>query len=94
MSALAFCLAATLTAGTVWAQTSPPPAGGPYILNKQAIAGGAGRATGGPYVLTGTVAQPAVDPLPATGGPYQLSGGFHTPLVPRSGDVFADGFEG
>lgn len=90
--------AALLTASTVLAQSSPRPAGGPYVLAKQAIAGGAGQASGGPYVLTGTVAQAAVDPLPAIGGAYQLgayqlSGGFHTEAIPRSDDLFADGFE-
>ena len=85
--------AIALSGGVAWAQGSPPPAGGPYVLAKQAIAGGAGLATGGSYALTGTVAQPAVDPLAATGGAYQLSGGFHGPSVPRGEDLFANGFE-
>ena len=77
------------------AQSVPPPAGGPYVMAKDAIAAGGQRAIGGSYVLTGTVAQAAPGPLPAAaaGGTYHLAGGFHIALAPPAGDIFHDGFE-
>jgi hypothetical protein len=93
LAVLALTLAALLGCATLYAQTVTPPTGGPYVLRKQAIANGGERATGGPYVLTGTVAQALVDPNSANGSGYRLSGGFHTNSIPRTDAVFADGFE-
>lgn len=87
-------LAATVVTGAL-AQTVPPPTGGTYIIQKQAIAAGGARATGGSYVLTGTVAQAAAGPVPteATGGSYRLAGGFHTTAAPQPDALFKHGFE-
>jgi hypothetical protein len=93
LAVLTVALAALLGCATLYAQTVTPPAGGPYVLRKQAIANGGERATGGPYVLTGTVAQALVDPSSANGSSYRLSGGFHTPSIPRTDALFANGFE-
>lgn len=92
---LLLCVAATLASATLLAQSLTPPAGGSYVMPKQAIAGGGQRATGGSYVLTGTVGQALSDPAPATGGSYTLRGGFHTPSTssPQEENIFADGFE-
>lgn len=91
-SPLLVAVAASSLAG---AQSVPPPAGGPYVMAKDAIAAGGQRAIGGSYVLTGTVAQAAPGPLPAAaaGGTYHLAGGFHIALAPPAGDIFHDGFE-
>ncbi len=64
-------------------------------MQKHAIAGGGQRASGGSYVLTGTVAQATAGPIPAeaAGGTYRLAGGFHAASTPRAGDIFRNGFE-
>ena len=86
---------ATTVALSALAQSVPPPAGGTYVLRKYAIATGGARATGGTYVLTGTVAQAAAGPVPtdATGGSYRLAGGFHTTSAPQPDALFTNGFE-
>jgi hypothetical protein len=91
----ASALLAALACTSVLAQALTPPAGGSYAMRKQAIAGGGGRATGGTYVLTGTVGQALTDPAPAAGGSYTLRGGFHTPSTssPQPEITFEDGFE-
>jgi len=85
------------TASTLaWAQSVTPPTGGTYVIQKHAIASGGQVASGGTYVLVGTVAQATAGPLPAeaTGGTYRLAGGFHTAAaVPRADEVFRNGFE-
>jgi hypothetical protein len=85
-----------LAAAGALAQSVPQPAGGSYVIQKQAIAGGGQRASGGTYVLVGTVAQATAGPLPAeaTGGSYRLAGGFHTAAgLPRGNEIFRNGFE-
>jgi hypothetical protein len=47
---------------------------GDYELSWYTIDGGAGRSSGGPYVLTGTIGQP--DAAYSSGGNYELLGGF------------------
>jgi len=83
------------SSAAVLAQSVPPPAGGTYVMQKHAIAGGGQRASGGSYVLTGTVAQATAGPIPAeaAGGTYRLAGGFHAASTPRAGDIFRNGFE-
>lgn len=78
---------------SAFAQALPPPTGGSYVMRKQAIAGGGVRASGGSYVLTGTLGQALVDPIPATATNYRLAGGFHTPAISLGDDLFANGFE-
>ena len=77
------------------AQSVPPPSGGTFVIQKQAIAAGGARAAGGSYVLTGTVAQAAAGPVTteATGGSYRLAGGFHTTSAPLPDALFKNGFE-
>jgi len=91
--ALAFGLVGTLASAVALAQALPPPTGGPYALTRQVIAAGGARASGGAYVLTGTLAQPTVDPIAATGAVYRLSGGFHGALPSRPDALFANGFD-
>lgn len=45
-----------------------------YAIEWHTIDGGGGRSAGGPYVLTGTIAQPDADW--AEGGGYEVLGGF------------------
>jgi hypothetical protein len=75
------------------AQALTPPSGGSYVVRKQAIAGGGVRASGGSYVLTGTLGQALVDPTAATAASYRLTGGFHSPAISLGDDLFANGFE-
>ena len=77
------------------AQSVSPPTGGSYAIPKHAIAAGGQSASGGTYVLIGTVAQAAAGPLPAeaSGGSYRLAAGFHAATAPRAGDIFRNGFE-
>ena len=48
--------------------------GGDYELSWGTIDGGGGQASGGPYILTGTIGQP--DAGWSAGGQYELLGGF------------------
>lgn len=66
--------------------------GGPYVVRKQVIAGGAVVAAGS-YRVVGTTAQPAASVSSA--GNYRLTSGFHGPAVtaPVTNAVFANGFE-
>jgi hypothetical protein len=93
LSTLAFALLGMAASTAALAQALTPPAGGPYVLRKQIIATGGERASGGPYVLTGTLGQVATDPNPASGAGYRLAGGFHSASLPLTDALFADGFE-
>ena len=94
---LIFIATLALSVGALaYAQSVPPPAGGSYLIAKHAIAGGGQLASGGIYVLTGTVAQSTAGPLPieASGGSYRLAGGFHTAAAtPSPAEIFRNGFE-
>lgn len=92
-AALAFGLIGALACVAAVAQALPPPSGGPYVMRKQVIAGGGQHASGGSYVMTGTLGQVAIDPNPAAGAAYRLAGGFHNALSPRTDSMFVDGFE-
>jgi hypothetical protein len=92
LTLLAGLLGATVGTAAI-AQALTPPAGGPYVMRKQAIASGGERASGGAYVLTGTLGQVAIDPNPATGAAYLLAGGFHGATLPLTDELFANGFE-
>ncbi len=50
------------------------PAFGDYEITWSTIDGGGGTSTGGPYTLTGTIAQPDAGEM--AGGDYELAGGF------------------
>jgi len=80
-----------LLPAVAFAQTAP--SGGPYVMNKQAIAGGGAAASAAGLTLVGTVGQAATQV--AAGGTYVLSGGFHGPAPAGSplDPVFRDGFE-
>jgi hypothetical protein len=70
--------------------TANAQSGGDYVITKGAIAGGGGTATGGDYVMSGTIGQHDADE-PLAGGDYELSGGFWagvdpTVLPPEIGD--------
>lgn len=90
MAALGFVLLGSAICGSVVAQALTPPTGGPYVLRKQAIAGGGQRAVEGPYALTGTLGQAPVDPTAATAENYRLVGGFLTPELQLSGSSGLD----
>lgn len=83
-------VAVLLLASSLVAQV---PSGGPYSLPKQVIAGGGASASGGSYVLTGTVGQSATGP--ASAGNYALQQGFHTATSsgPLPDPLFHNGFE-
>jgi hypothetical protein len=52
-----------------------PLGGGSFDLAWHTIDGGGGTSTGGPFELTGTIAQPDAGPA-LTGGAFELAGGF------------------
>ena len=91
--AIAIALLGSLVCTSALAQALTPPAGGAFVLRKQAIASGGQRVQGGAFVLTGTVGQALVDPTPATATTYRLTGGFHSPAIALGDDLFANGFE-
>lgn len=69
------------------------PAGGSYVLRKQAIGAG-GESSAGPYRLTGTVAE--VGAAVSAGPRFRLVGGFHGPRGPSgpvADSIFCDGFD-
>lgn len=63
-------------------------------VSRHVIAGG-GRASGGPFVVDGSIGQADAEPLhPATGGAFSLVSGFWAgPRSPRLPTLFRDGFE-
>ncbi len=64
-----------------------------YQLTRQSIDGGAGRAIGATYTVTGSVGQHDAG-APATSASFAIRGGFHRAAVAERQDrVFADGFE-
>lgn len=73
---------------TVTAQSA---SGGSYLMQRQVIAGGGVRASGGEFVLTGTVAQSAVGASAA--GTFWLSSGFYGPNAGASDLIFHNGFD-
>jgi hypothetical protein len=89
-----FALIAGAISTLAFAQSVTPPAGGTYVIEKHAIAAGGQLASGGSYVLAGTLAQAtAGPPAEATGGSYRLAGGFHAAATPRADPIFRNGFE-
>jgi hypothetical protein len=65
-----------------------------HEIPRQSIDGGAGRASGGGYILHGTIGQPDAGPTMSSAS-YTLRGGFHraAPGAPLPDPLFADGFE-
>lgn len=51
------------------------------------VDGGGGNATGGPYTLSGTIAQPDAGPLLAGGG-FEISGGYWGTAAPATRKIF------
>ncbi len=87
------CLALSAAAQSlVFAQSS----GGDFAIARQTIDNGGGRATGGDFSLTGTIAQPDATTPTARGGNFQLTGGFWAKGTAVSAGelLFSDGFEG
>lgn len=87
--ALAVIILVSLAAPTL----ADPPAStgsGSFSIARQSIDGGAQRASGGEFTLTGVVGQ--TDPGVATGGQFNLRGGFHRATGSLDG-IFSDGFE-
>jgi hypothetical protein len=63
-----------------------------YSLGRYTIDGGGGDASGGGFVIRGSVGQPDVNAFgPATGGNYEISGGFWGADV--NDRIFAHAFE-
>lgn len=74
----------------------PVVAGGSYGITRSTIDSGGGIASGGAYVVSGSIAQADADPLqPSSGGSYEITGGFWPglPPAPKSDVLFQDGFE-
>ena len=90
-------LTAVLVAAFAPAQATPPtyapPSGGTYVLNKQVIAAGGNRSSGGSYQLVGTLGQNAAGR--ANAGGYQLQIGFHGAAsnAPLHDSIFRNSFE-
>lgn len=90
-------LTPVLVAAFALAQAAPPtqapPSGGSYVLNKQVIAAGGNRSTGGGYQLVGTLGQNAAGR--ANAGGYQLQIGFHGAAsnAPLPDSIFRNSFE-
>lgn len=86
-------VALLLLAAAVAPIATTAQSGGTYTMRKSVIAGGE-RASGGTFVLVGTVAQSAAGVSAADA--YILQSGFHAaadPVVPPSEAVFCHGFE-
>lgn len=74
------------------AQTRAQSSGGPYDIQRVAIAGGGSPIAGGSYQITSTLGQPATTQL--AGASYVIVDGFWSPVGGVSSDViFANGFE-
>ena len=83
-----FGLALLLVATSLAAQS-----GGDFEIVRSTLDGGGGSSTGGPYELTGTIAQPEADPNVASGGNFSLRGGFYLDGLVDEVLIFKDGFE-
>lgn len=71
-----------------------PIAGGDFVLVKSTVDGGGGSATGGDFVLTGTVGQPDAGTQTAFGNEFALAGGFWAQIgILVIEQIFKDGFE-
>lgn len=69
------------------------PTGGAYSLPRQVTGAGGERASGGSYVLVGTIGQAATGP--ASGSGYAIQQGFHAAAAagPLPDQMFRNGFE-
>jgi len=86
--------ALVLGCALLWAAVAfSAPAGGDYVITRSTIDGGGGRATGGDFVLTGTIGQPDAQPGGAHGSGYSLAGGFWAQATEILELIFKDGFE-
>lgn len=65
------------------------PSGGSYVMRKQVIAAGGTTASGGSYVLAGTVGQNVVG---VVGASTAIEQGFHT-RASQPDELFQNGFE-
>ena len=79
--------------GAAPAMAPAQSAGGPYTIAPVAIAGGGGTLSGGSFVLSGTLGQPATTQLAA--GAYRLYDGFWAPVPASQQDdtIFINGFD-
>lgn len=98
--ALATLLAASVlalgTMGPGCGHAAAAPAGEAYAVTRWTLDSGGGTASGGTFVIEGTIGQPDADPLqPSSGGSYGVTGGYWPGLQPGAtpDDVFDDGFE-
>ena len=80
----AFAIAA---AAVAIAQSS----GGPYTIDKAAIASGGATLTGATFQLSGTIGQPETTRLSAAA--FSLNDGFSAPAGPASDSIFSNGFD-
>lgn len=73
--------------------TDAPPSGGTYVLNKQVIASGGNRSSGGSFSMVGTLGQNTAGR--ANAGGYQLQTGFHADAssTPLPDSIFRNSFE-
>lgn len=71
-----------------------PLQGGDYRVYPDTLDGGGGRATGGDFVVTGSIGQPEAGPS-ASGDAFLLRGGFWRGELepPPNGLILIDGFE-
>lgn len=69
------------------------PAGGDFVMIKSSIDNGGGTATGGNFVLQGTIGQADASITTASGGKFKVSGGFWARLGEAAELIFKDGFE-
>ncbi|MEM1081824.1 MAG: hypothetical protein AAGH65_09615 [Pseudomonadota bacterium] len=67
--------------------------GGDFEVVRSTLDGGGGPSSGGPYELSGTIAQPEADPNMASGGIFSLRGGFYLDGLVDETLIFKDGFE-
>jgi hypothetical protein len=84
-------LAAGLALGLAPGLAPAQAAGGPYVIDRAAIAGGGATIAGGSFRLSGTFGQPATAQLAAGG--YRLYDGFWVPAGPLDDTIFANGFD-
>jgi hypothetical protein len=88
----AFLLVALATAHGLMPSAVAQSSGGPYVIDRVAIAGGGSPLGGGAYRLSGTLGQSATATLAAS--PFTMFDGFWTPVSLSTSDrIFANGFD-
>lgn len=94
LAGLALALGALFLGGVAWELAESRSSSASYLIPRQTIDAGAGRASSASYTLNGSIGQPDAGPGMSSGS-FRLTGGFHRGSAGEREDrIFADRFQG